>query len=128
MHYIPKKRRAKLDQRWTTGVFLGTTMHSNENYIALTNGCVVRGRAITRVRPDQRRDRKLVQDIKGTPAEPLSRDDADIEDLADPHANAEERDMEPPEGEPVISDRAKLRTRILLSDINEFGPSDRCPR
>ena len=42
MHDVPKKRRSKLDQRWTTGVFLGTTMHSNENYVALTNGCVVR--------------------------------------------------------------------------------------
>ena len=29
LHYIPRKRRAKLDMRWTTGVFLGTTMHSN---------------------------------------------------------------------------------------------------
>ena len=99
MHYVPKKRRSKLDQRWTTGVFLGTTMHSNENYVALTNGCVVRGRAITRVRPDHRWSRDLVQQIRGTPNAPLSRDDTVIESLPNPNSNAEEPNMEAPEGE-----------------------------
>ena len=28
MHYIPKKRRHKLDCRWAIGFFLGTTMFS----------------------------------------------------------------------------------------------------
>ena len=72
MHYFRKKRRSKMYQRWTTGVYLGTTMHSDESYIALSNGSVVRGRAITRVRPDQRWDKDLVQKILGTPSEPLS--------------------------------------------------------
>ena len=54
LHYVPRKRRQKLDMRWALGVFLGTTMSTNESYIGLANGSVVRGRAINRVRPDKR--------------------------------------------------------------------------
>ena len=54
LHYIPRKKRHKLDMRWGTGVFLGTTMNSNETYVGLKNGAVIRCRAIARVRPDQR--------------------------------------------------------------------------
>ena len=128
MHYVPKKRRAKLDQRWTTGIFLGTTMHSNENFVALSNGCVVRGRAITRVRPDQRWNRDLVQAIRGTPVEPLSRDDTDVETFDNPHDHAREPDQDARDADVVGHDRAKLRTRILASDIDEFGASPGCPR
>ena len=49
LHYVPRKRRQKLDTRWALGVFLGTTMSTNESYIGLANGSVVRGRAINRV-------------------------------------------------------------------------------
>ena len=126
MHYIPKKRRSKLDMRWATGVFLGTTMHSNESYIGLSNGSVVRGRAITRVRPDQRWSKDLIQKIRGTPAEPLSRDDSEVETFENPH------DHEPqPDGEVVESkgkDRAALRRRIRAIDIVKHGPSPNCPR
>ena len=121
MHYLHKKRRAKLDMRWTTGVFLGTTMHSNESYIGLSNGSVIRGRAIARVRPDQRWNRDLVQKIKGTPADPLSRDESVIESFENPHDHEGQ-----PDGEVVDSDeksRATLRRRIRASDIDKHGPS-----
>ena len=46
LHYVPKKRRHKLDMRWAMGIFLGTKMSSNESFIGLSNGTVVRGRAL----------------------------------------------------------------------------------
>ena len=128
MHYVPKKRRAKLDQRWTTGIFLGTTMHSNETYVALSNGCVVRGRAITRVRPDQRWNRELVQAIRGTPVEPLSRDDSEVESFDNPHDHVREPDRDAPDDFQSATEKARLRTRILIADIDELGPSPGCPR
>ena len=70
LHYIPRKRRHKLDCRWAIGVFLGTTMFSNECYIGLSNGSVVRGRALNRVRPDKRWSKDAIENIKGTPADP----------------------------------------------------------
>ena len=53
LHYVPKKHRHKLDMRWGIGVFLGTTMSTNESFIGLNNGTVIRCRAINRVRPDK---------------------------------------------------------------------------
>ena len=92
LHYIAKKKRHKLDMRWATGIHLGTTMNSNETYVGLSNGSVVRGRAITRVRPDQRWSLDLVQGIRGTPSAPIGDDDSRIEAFADPHANAGDSD------------------------------------
>ena len=63
LHFVPKKHRHKLDMRWGIGVFLGTTMSSNENFIGLSNGTVIRCRAINRVRPDKRWSPDLIQKI-----------------------------------------------------------------
>ena len=34
-YYVPKKQRAKLDLRWELGIYLGTTMNSNEVNVGL---------------------------------------------------------------------------------------------
>ena len=128
MHYVPKKRRSKLDQRWTLGIFLGTTMHSNECYVALANGSVVRGRAITRVRPDQRWDRDAVQKVRGTPSEPLSKDDTEVETFANPHDHDVEAEGEVIGDEDAEKSRAGLRKRITIADMDKYGYSPNCPR
>ena len=68
----------------------------------------------------------MVQNIKGTPANPLSLDDTGIESFEDPHANASEDKMEVPEGE--IHDVAKRRAQITKADLAEFGISGNCNR
>ena len=41
MWLVPKKLRAKLDQRWRYGIFLGRSLSSDQNFIGLINGDVV---------------------------------------------------------------------------------------
>ena len=130
LHYVPKKRRHKLDCRWAIGVFLGTTMSSNESYIGLSNGSVVRGRALNRVRPDKRWSMDMIQAIKGTPSDPMCKDDTEVESFVNPHANAgdEARDALDGEGNPNAAMSAHRRTRIEKSDIEQFGPNRQCPK
>ena len=130
LHYVPKKRRHKLDCRWALGIFLGTTMASNECYIGLSNGTVVRGRAINRVRPDKRWSTDLVQSVLGTPANPMSSDDSVVESFSNPHANAGDAERDALDGEVAIDDRlsAHRRTKITKTDIARHGPSDNCPK
>ena len=69
LFWIPKKRRAKLDLPWSSGMFLGTTMTTNEAYVGLPDGDVIRTSAVCRIRPDQRWNADLLQGITGTPIE-----------------------------------------------------------
>ena len=129
LHYVPRKRRQKLDMRRALGVFLGTTMSSNESYIGLSNGSVVRGRAINRVRPDKRWSVELIQNIKGSPSNPMSSDDTVVESFADLHANAgnDERDALKDDVE-VVKVGASRRVKINKTDIDKYGPSPNCPK
>ena len=54
LFWIPKGRRAKLDMPWSAGVFLGTSMNTNEAFVGLPSGGVVKTGALCRIRPDQR--------------------------------------------------------------------------
>ena len=49
LYYVPKKLRSKMDARWKYGVFVGRAMHSDINYIALTDGSVTQARAMARL-------------------------------------------------------------------------------
>ena len=51
MWYVPKKMRAKLDQRWRYGVVLGRFMASDQHFVGLAGGEVVCARAIVRLVP-----------------------------------------------------------------------------
>ena len=128
LHYVPKKHRHKLDMRWGIGVFLGTTMSTNESFIGLSNGTVIRCRAINRVRPDKRWSHDLIQKITGTPAEPRSPDDAEIEAFEDPHANAGDKLRDALEEDVSAKIGDHRRTKINKRDIAEFEPSPQCPK
>ena len=104
LHVVPKKRRVEMDMRWTTGVFLGTTMGSNEPYIGLSNGSVVRGRALNRVRPDQRWSQDTIQKLRRTPGDPMCKDDTEVESLSDPHVNADDEERDARENEDEAKD------------------------
>ena len=128
LHYVPKKRRQKLDMRWALGVFLGTTMATNESYIGLSNGSVVRGRAINRVRPDKRWSVDFVQNIKGSPSNPMCADDTVVESFPDPHANAGDDERDALEDDVVIRVSASRRVKINKRDIDKYGASPNCPK
>ena len=48
-YYVPKRARFKLDLRWRLGVCLGIANNSNEYYVGLYNGNVVKARYVVRV-------------------------------------------------------------------------------
>ena len=67
LRFVPKRLRAKLDLRWNLGVYVGRSEVSNEYYIALPNGDVVKTRSITRVVASGRWDKGSLLNVKGIP-------------------------------------------------------------
>ena len=67
LHYIPRKMRAKMDSRWKYGIFLGRSMHSDQNFVGLMDGSVTTARAMVRLVPSARWSMKWVQDLVATP-------------------------------------------------------------
>ena len=65
--FAPKNARAKLDHRWHLGTFVGLASNSNENYVALPNGNVVRSRYLARVVEEHRWDDESALAVKGVP-------------------------------------------------------------
>ena len=90
----PKKGRAKLDKRWRIGIYLGHAANTNEQYIGLRNGNVIRARSTVRIVARSRWDASAVLGVIGTPADPMpTADDEltadDIEASEVPHDFAE---------------------------------------
>ena len=69
-YFVLKRSRTKLDRRWNDGVYLGSSQSSNEHFIGLSSGNVVRARGLARVRAELRWDRKRLSRIHGTPMDP----------------------------------------------------------
>ena len=93
MWYVPKKLRPKMDLRWRLGIFLGQSQTSNESYIGLPNGNVVKTRSVCRIVQSGRWDSKLILSIKGLPGKPsVSQQDLEwdrIETSERPHVDAD---------------------------------------
>ena len=121
MWYVPKKMRAKLDQRWRYGIFLGRSMASDQNFVGLTSGEVVCARAIVRLVPSIRWDADKVGIIHVTPFDYKSRHQDVIEEDHDPHSHPEPK----PDDDAIGIQR---RVKIFDSDLKTFGYTDHCPR
>ena len=142
LFYVPKRRRKKMDMIWTAGIYLGTTLTSNEAYVALPDGNVTRARALTRIRPDQRWRADIIEKITGTPQIPSAvADDSLLEAYADPHVHLDKEQQELLDREdglpdtdaaPSLADatleRAPPRLRITQRLLNNYGFTHGCPR
>ena len=150
----PKKGRAKLDKRWRLGVYIGHAPNSNEQYIGLKNGNVIRARSTVRVVQRSRWDANAVLGVTGTPADPTPTPDEeltpdDIEASEAPHdfdaSDVEPEDVdrptrsrtaepEPDEArpdlrEPLDAEMAAIRKiRITQVDLGKYGYSPGCVR
>ena len=121
MWYVPKKLRAKLDQRWRYGVFLGRSMSSDQNFVGLASGDVVCARAIVRLVPEVRWDAEKVSAIRITPFEFKTRAQDVIEEDPDPHNHSE----------PKVTDgdkKSMRRLKLYDKDLAGFGYTEGCPR
>ena len=80
MWHVPKKLRVKLDLRWRLGIFLGQSQTSNECFIGLPNGNVVRTRSVNRVVQSGRWDAKMILGVRGLPGKhTVAHQDLDFE-------------------------------------------------
>ena len=81
--------RAKLDQRWRYGVFLGRALGSDQNFIGLNSGDVVCARAIVRVVMNLRWSADRISKIKIAPVNFRSGSLDQIEESTEPHTHPE---------------------------------------
>ena len=90
--HVPKRLRAKLDLRWRLGVYVGYAVSSNEYYLALPNGNVVKSRSIARVVPSGRWHKQSLLAVKGIPGKLTMNADIepDIEAFVNPHENLDD--------------------------------------
>ena len=125
-----------MNLRWRVGVFLGTAPSSNEAYIGISTGNVVKSRSICRVVNESRWASALVLGITGTPMKPNPSSDGQqdaewIEDSAKPHENVEldvEMQATPSEEVQEAKERAKARLRISKRDLDKYGYTPGCPK
>ena len=122
--FVPSKLRAKADQRWRYGCFLGRSMGSDQNVIGLSTGEVIRARAMVRLTPEARWDARRLLAVKTTPLTEHTRWMDKIEEHE--HTNKHEPRDEGGDGSPI----PRRRVRITLKDLKDSrtGVSPLCPR
>ena len=122
MWFVPKKLRAKLDQRWRYGVFLGRSLSSDQNYVGLNNGDVVCARALVRVVSSIRWNVDRVSKIHTSPITFKSSGQDLIEEEVEPHTHPA------PTGDAEESSRQSQRVRLVDADVQTHGYTDGCLR
>ena len=139
-YFVPRKLRAKLNLRWRIGTFIGNAQSTNEAYVAVSNGDVIKSRSLVRVVSASRWVKDAVLGVKGLPhrfrVSQDEQDDTQVEELQDPHDNLDAPDAPPEPSDSKAKGKRKLTTedtkqvdiRITANDIERFGYSDDCPR
>ena len=88
LYFVPKTQRAKLDKRYSLGIFLGRAAWGDVNYIGRADGSVTKSRAMVRLQPNMRWNVSWFNALRGTPNELVG--DEKIEGTTAPHLNADE--------------------------------------
>ena len=123
-----------MNLRWRTGIFLGTAPSSNEAYIGIASGNVVKTRSICRVVQESRWVSNLVLGITGTPMKPNpisdGQQDAEwVEESAKPHEHVElDVEMQAGRREDVqqAKEKANVRLKITKNDLDKYGFTPGC--
>ena len=123
MWYVPVRLRATFDVTWRYGWFLGRSMWSDQNYIALRDGTVSRARAIVGLVPSHRWNPALLDVLQGVPGKEKSVALEHIEAEPNPHAHDA---SEFPEGPDDGGVAGKRRFKITNETIQTYGPSPGC--
>ena len=118
MWFVPKKLRAKLDQRWRYGIFLGRSLSSDQNFIGLNSGEVVCARAMVRVVPAIRWDADRVANIHVSPLGFKNNSQDRIEEEAEPHVHPV------PDADVEDANRQSRRVPIFDADVKKYGFTD----
>ena len=125
--YAPKSEKgtSKWDARWYEGVWLGNTMRSGENLVAINDGVYVVG-DVRRKAEDERWSREAVDAIRGSPGRP-----ANGSGIREPPAY--KIDKKDPREEIVhkpvsvqVSEAKVHKWAIRPSDVAAHGPTSGC--
>ena len=140
-----------MDLRWRVGLYLGHLPSSNEAYIGVSNGNVVKARCIVRVVEPARWSLTCVERIIGTPEDmtptednspsadkiersenPQEFDPAAVDPEAraarEPQSQAREDAGEASAPPPPVPSRGWRRVRVTQKDLDAYGPTDGCLR
>lgn len=120
---VPNRLRDKLDQRCRHGMFLGRSTGSDQNFIGLAIGEVIRARAISRMIPSSRWNSALALALKTTPLTERTLGFDSLEEHEQPHSHhaADEGGTPSPPAPP-------RRVEITVKDLKAHGYSAGCPR
>ena len=116
---VLRKMSYQLDLRWRLSICIGHSNNTNQYYVALSNGSVVKGRSIERVIASRRWCANSVAKIAGIPGDMIVHGDSDPaaggEEDIDPHAILD-ADLEVGDEAPEARD-SKLQSAMT----NRFG-------
>ena len=135
-YYVPKRIRSKMDLRFRIGVFLGNSQNSNEAFVGISNGNVIKSRSIVRVIAPSRWDKDTLSKVIGVPGNltPTAGEEIgpSIEEQLNPHENADD-DIGQDEVHAALRDGDKLKKidrqiRLTVQDFKRHGWTDGCPR
>ena len=100
-------------------IFLGRSLNSDQNFIALRNGTVVRARAMVRIIQEQRWDKSMLQSVRVTPSLERPRSQDMLEDSQQPHDHVYNPDFDDNHIQKTSS-----RVRITQADLTKYGYRD----
>lgn len=126
-YHVPKRSRSKLDLRWRLGTYLGTSLTSNECFVANVDGEVMKVSSVARVVAESLWSAKAIEVVKGLPGKFVTAhaegpDGQHIEALPEPHADGdagERRALDAEEAPKKKRDEADVR--ITMRDLNMSG-------
>lgn len=119
--FVPKHLRDNADERFRYGIYLGRSIGSDQNFVWLFNGTVVRARAIVRLVPAARWDWTFAQRLTTTP---LTENSSWLDSMGQqerPHQHLPLDQGDSPAG-------SFRRVKITLADLRTHGFTAGCLR
>ena len=125
LYFVPSKLRGNMDANFKFGIFLGRSWSSDQNFIGLSNGSVVRARGMARTTLANRWQQERAARIVAVPWDETPRGLDRLEEQPAPHAihrpDDDHRDAED-------DSRIVKRIKIIYDDIKRLGGTPHCPK
>lgn len=129
VHFRPPKvaqsqMPGKLDDKFTTGIWVGQNMRDGMHIVGTPNGFFRVG-DVVREPPDRRWSAELAAAVRGTPKEPEPGAQQGPVPTYTRH-DAPARTVKPTYAPPIVSEYEPRRFKILRAYIDEYGPTPGC--
>lgn len=133
MWYVPKFARHKLDPRWRVGCFLGRPWNSDQNFLMVNDGSVIRPRAMVRIIEEKRWDPYRLETLHMLPCQTTTATPDAIEQDPAPHVGLQpDKTKDEHTDESLDADahdpQPPRRMQIKRPDLEKHGYTDGCPK